>query len=150
MPLLIWGPMYQVGVQEIDNQHYRLVELANELAEAVRAGKGGDVLPHVYNGLHQYIMTHFSMEEQLMTHHHYPANEEHRQQHRDLTQAVNAFKQRITSRETELVYEAMQFFSDWLSKHIMASDKALAHFMLQKTSETQPTAVHSNQPETQI
>lgn len=150
MPLLIWGPMYQVGVQEIDNQHYRLVELANELAEAVQAGKGADLLTHVYNGLHQYIMTHFSMEEQLMTHHHYPASEDHRQQHRDLTQAVNAFKQRIATGEPELVYEALHFFSDWLAKHIMASDKALAHFIQQKTAGAQPSAPHSSQPDTVI
>lgn len=150
MPLLIWGAMYQVGVQEIDDQHYRLIELANELTEAVRTGKGSDVLIHVYSGLQQYIMTHFSMEENLMVQHHYPAAQEHRQQHRDLAQTVNAFKQRVAAGEPELAFEALRFFTDWLAKHIMASDKALANFIQQRATGTEPSAPHISQPDTVI
>jgi len=150
MPLLIWGPMYQVGVQQIDSQHYRLVELANEMSEAVQTGKGTDGLTRVYNGLNQYVMTHFSTEEQLMTHCHYPVSDEHRQQHRDLAQAVSAFKQRIAAGEPDLAYEALQFFTDWLSRHIMVSDKALAHFIQEKTAGTEPTSPLSRQPDSVI
>lgn len=126
MPLLIWGAMFEVGVAEIDQQHCRLVEMANELADAVRDGKGIDVLTHVYDGLLQYTQSHFATEERLMARCRYGDTQEHLREHQELTQAVNDFRRRLSGGQPELAEEAMRFFTAWLSRHIMGTDKALA------------------------
>lgn len=126
MSLLIWGAMFEVGVREIDAQHRRLFDLANQLADAVRVGKGQEVLAEVLAELVRYTQTHFAFEEQLMAQHHYPAAPEHRQQHQELVQQVTAFKQRLHAGDQQVVGEALQFFTHWLSRHIMNTDRAFA------------------------
>lgn len=126
MSLLIWGAMFEVGVQEIDAQHRRLFDLANQLADAVRIGKGTDIIGNVLNELVRYTQTHFTFEEQLMSQNHYEAAAQHRQQHQDLIESVAEFKRRFAAKDEAVVDEALQFFTEWLSRHIMDTDKALA------------------------
>lgn len=40
MPLIQWNESLSVGVVEIDRQHRKLVELINDLNNAMRQGKG--------------------------------------------------------------------------------------------------------------
>lgn len=44
MAFINWSDKLSVGVQQMDMQHKRLVELINELYEAMNSGKGNDVL----------------------------------------------------------------------------------------------------------
>lgn len=132
MPLLIWGAMFEVGVKDIDAQHRRLFDMANQLADAVRVGKGHEIIGEVLTDLVRYTQTHFSFEEQLMSQHGYPAAAEHRQKHQDLVQQVGEFKRRFQAGDVHVVDEALQFFTEWLSSHIMNIDKAFARDLKSK------------------
>ncbi len=132
MPLLLWGPMLEVGVKEIDTQHKKLVELANELSDAVMAGKGKDVLGKTLAALVSYTVSHFGTEERLMDQHKYPAMADHKQQHKDLVKTVSDFKAKFDKGDANLSSEIMNFLRDWLTKHIMNTDKALARDLKQK------------------
>ncbi|CAH2032297.1 bacteriohemerythrin [Trichlorobacter ammonificans] len=126
MPLLLWGPMLEVGVREIDTQHRKLVDLANELADAVRAGKGKDVAGKILNELVSYTQSHFATEERLMDLHKYPDATNHKQLHKDLVKTVSDFKAKFIKGEATISEELMNFLKDWLTKHIMNIDKAFA------------------------
>ena len=132
MPLLLWGPMLEVGVKEIDTQHRKLVDLANELADAVRAGKGKEVLGKTLAELVRYTQTHFATEEKLMDQHKYPGTADHKQLHKDLVKTVSDFKAKFDKGDAALTDEIMNFLRDWLTKHIMNIDKALARDLKQK------------------
>ena len=118
--------MLEVGVKEIDTQHRKLVDLANELADAVRAGKGKETLGKTLAELVRYTQTHFATEEKLMDQHKYPATTEHKQLHKDLVKTVSDFKAKFDKGDAALSEEIMNFLRDWLTKHIMNTDKALA------------------------
>lgn len=132
MPFMIWGPMFEVGVQQIDTQHRKLFDLANELAEAVRDGRGIEPLDKILTGLTSYTQTHFASEEQLMTHYGYPATAEHKAYHQELIKQVTEFKRAFNAGDVGIVDSILQFFTDWLAKHIMETDKALARDLKQK------------------
>jgi len=132
MPLLLWGPMLEVGVAEIDTQHRKLVDLANELADAQVAGKGKDVLGKILTELVRYTVTHFTTEERLMDKHKYPATADHKQLHKELVKTVSDFKTKFDKGDALLSQEIMNFLRDWLTKHIMNIDKALAKDLKQK------------------
>lgn len=132
MSLLIWGTMFEVGVTEIDGQHRRLFDLANQLSDAVRAGKGNEIMVQIVAELINYTQTHFAYEEQLMSANHYPASQEHRQQHQDLIQKVSEIRQRVNAHDPMVAHEALQLFTKWLSQHIMETDKALAKALNEK------------------
>ena len=62
MALIQWSDELSDGVRELDAQHQRLIQMINELNDAMLQGKGKDALSEVIAGLHQYARTHFASE----------------------------------------------------------------------------------------
>jgi hemerythrin len=55
-----------VSVNEIDLQHQKkLIEMINNLHDAMRPGKGNAVLGEIINGLVDYAGAHFQTEEKI-------------------------------------------------------------------------------------
>ena len=124
MSLLAWSNMFSVGVTEIDNQHKKLVDMANRLNDAMKAGHGKDAIGKILNELVSYTASHFAYEERLMDQHKYPMSPQHKQEHKDLVKTVLDFKAKFEKGDAALTAEVMTFLRDWLSKHIMSSDKS--------------------------
>ncbi len=123
MAFIDWSSALSTGVTEFDNQHSKLVALANELHDAMRAGKAKDVLGTILGNLISYTATHFAAEERLMVQHNYPDKAAHQIEHRALVDKVNALKRDFDSGKVMLSMEVMNFLKDWLGKHIQGSDK---------------------------
>jgi len=123
MSLLTWSSVFSVGVKDIDDQHKKLVDLANQLNDAMRAGHGKDVLGKVLNELVDYTVYHFGFEEKLMDKHQYPNQAAHKEEHKKLVQEVAAFKGKFDKGDAALTSEIMNFLRDWLTKHILQTDK---------------------------
>ena len=123
MALITWGPMLAVGVKEIDEQHKKLIDLVNQLNEAMSAGKGKEALSPVLAELVRYTVYHFGTEERLMGQYHYEMSAEHKAEHKKLVEDVGAFKAKFDSGNAMISVGLMTFLRDWLSKHIMQTDK---------------------------
>ncbi len=126
MPMFIWGPELMVGVQIIDDQHLGLVDLINRLSDAMRSGKGNEVLGVILYKLIQYTESHFATEEQLMREHNYTYASSHQVAHRKLIGRVTQFKAEFESDEVALSISVLDFLCDWLRQHIQQSDKKFA------------------------
>ena len=132
MSLLVWGAMFEVGVQSIDHQHRTLFDLANRLAEAIMQGTGAEPLGQIFNELVRYTQHHFVMEEQLMALHGYPAAVQHKTAHQELIQQVSEYRRAFATADLQIADKMLQFFTVWLSHHIMETDKALARDLKHK------------------
>lgn len=78
MALITWNENYSVKVKQFDDQHKKLIDMINELHDAMKVGKGKDVMEKILAGLIQYTVTHFANEERLMKQHNYPDYEQHK------------------------------------------------------------------------
>jgi len=125
MSLISWKDIFSVGVKDIDDQHKKLIELINTLNDAFLAGQDRSVLGDTLRDLISYTQTHFVFEEQLMEKYDYPLTAQHQREHRDLVKTVGDFRIRYEQGEFPLTDEVMVFLRDWLSRHIMNSDKTL-------------------------
>ncbi len=125
MALIAWSPMLSTGVQEIDDQHKKLIDLVNKLNDAMRSGQGKEALGTVLADLVKYTVYHFGTEERLMGQHKYADAASHLAEHKKLVQDVSAFKAKFDSGNAMISTEIMTFLRDWLSKHIMQTDKKL-------------------------
>jgi hemerythrin-like metal-binding protein len=56
----------------MDNQHRQLVDLLNQLENAMAKGKGKELVGKILSELIRYTQTHFSSEELLMLKHGFP------------------------------------------------------------------------------
>ncbi len=132
MSLLIWSPMFSVGVKAIDDEHKKLIDLANGLSDQMGAGRGKEALGPLFADLIAYTQYHFSNEERLMGLHQYSASADHEQKHRELVESVMGLRTRFEKGEDVLTSEVMVFLRDWLTKHILQTDKALGRELNQK------------------
>jgi hemerythrin-like metal-binding protein len=126
MALMTWGSMLQLGYADIDAQHERLVELVNQLDDAMRAGHGRDVVGGVLNELIRYTVYHFAFEEKLMDQYGVGSAAVHKAEHKKLVADVGAFKSKFDSGSAVVTTELMTFLRNWLSGHILKTDKTLA------------------------
>ena len=125
MPFAKWSNEFSVGVEEIDGDHQRLLELLNELHDAVKAGGGHEALGRVLDGLMHYVDYHFSHEETLFIRTKYPGYERHRQQHRAFTITVKEIQEDFQLGASDaLPQQVLEFLKNWLVEHIQGSDRA--------------------------
>jgi hemerythrin len=129
-----WSDTLSVGIQEIDEQHKVLVDIINELHDAVHQRKGHEACGHILNELGEYTRIHFAVEESLMRLLHYPAYEQHKAEHEALISDLSQFLERFKAGEG-LTFELMNFLRQWLTKHIMESDMEYTDHFLSKGVE---------------
>ena len=125
MSFIVWANMLSTGVTEQDNQHKRLIDLINQLNDAMKAGHGADITGKVLGELVNYTVMHFGFEEELMKQHHYSDIEAHKAEHARFVQTVSDFKQKFDAGGAVVTADIMEFLRDWLINHIMRTDKKL-------------------------
>lgn len=130
MALMTWGPDFELGFGDIDVQHRRLVGLINALEDARQRGVDHTTLAFIVEELYRYTQLHFSFEEKLMKKYSVPESEHHVAEHRFLTAQVRNFMEAFRVRGVEISDELMEFLRDWLTFHILKTDRDLAEALL--------------------
>lgn len=125
-----WSDELSVGIEEIDAQHRVLVDLINEMHEAIHQRQGSKVVQDVLDKLVDYTRIHFAVEESLMRILNYPGYEEHKEQHEELMQHVYDLQEKVATGKTSIGFELMHFLKIWLTKHIMETDKEYTPYFL--------------------
>ncbi len=129
MSMIAWSDEYNVDIQEIDEQHKRLIEIINELYDAISSKKQHDQLQHVLQELVEYTKVHFAVEETLMRIFHYEEYDEHKAIHDKIVTKVLDFKKKFDAGDERMGMELLMFLKDWLFDHINKVDKRyVKHF----------------------
>ena len=132
MTLITWKETYSLNVEEVDNQHKKLVELINDLHGAMISGKAKESLGKILSALIDYTLYHFATEEKFFDQYEYPDSNSHKKQHQDLVQQVAALQQKFEAGEKVLTIDVMNFLRDWLNDHILGSDKKFGPYLNSK------------------
>ena len=130
MAFIDWNSNLSVNIEEIDSQHKNLIKVINELHEAMKNGKGKDILGKIVNSLIDYTTTHFNTEENYFIKFGYPETGTHKKEHSAFVQKAAQFKEGFEKKEMALTIEVMNFLSDWLKNHIMGTDKKYSQFFI--------------------
>ena len=132
MALITWNDTLSVKVAEIDRQHQKLISMINELNDAMRQGKGKDVLGEIIKSLVDYTVTHFKTEETYFDKFGYPEKDSHKKEHTDFVKKTSDFKEGFEKGKLGLSIELMNFLSNWLQNHIKGTDKKYSQFFNEK------------------
>ena len=132
MALITWTNDLSVGITEIDRQHQHLIQLINDLHEAMKTGKGKDVLGETLKSLSEYTVFHFGTEEQMFQKTGYPGTQAHLAEHKSFTREVLDFKARCDAGQAVVTIDLMQFLRNWLTDHIKGVDKRYTAFFHSK------------------
>ena len=132
MSLIEWGEELEIGLPSVDGQHEKLVSIINTLNDALEIGSANRVLSSVFDDLCDYTQFHFAYEEKLFKQYHYKETEKHIQEHQELIANIRVLKRKMREGDFMVSVETMSFLKDWLSVHILQSDKAFVPYLLEK------------------
>ena len=124
-----WKNEYSVGIDSIDQQHKKLVNLINQLQTAVDYSTGEEFEREALDEVVDYTRTHFTYEEGLMEQHGYPDFEPHKAQHRKMITRVEEVIKEYEQDSDVAIQDALDFLRDWLIHHINGTDKQYSEFL---------------------
>ncbi|MGO9211287.1 MAG: bacteriohemerythrin [Terriglobales bacterium] len=122
MALVTWDQSYSVSVKKLDEQHQKLFSLINSLHEAMRQGKGQEVVQDTVHELATYTVTHFRAEEELLRKAGYPGLVAHQSEHQRFVARVNQFVEDVKAGKLASSIAVLGFLKDWLTEHIKRTD----------------------------
>ena len=129
MALIEWSNSLRVSVQEFDAHHEHLVELLNKIHDIYSCGESDKEIGNVIDELIDYAGYHFAAEEHWMTWHSYPKRAEHKAEHDSFLPKVMEFRRNFHAGTTALTEDIFTFLVEWLTTHIMGSDKDYGRFV---------------------
>jgi hemerythrin-like metal-binding protein len=119
----------------VDDQHRKLISIANELIKALHFGYAHKIVSKVIRELREYTVYHFNDEEALMKEVGYHDLPEHQRQHEALTRQVKDYQDALYRKQQVKPGEIRDFIKDWLIGHILTHDGALANHIREQKSE---------------
>jgi hemerythrin len=130
MALIEWNPAFSVKVKKFDDQHKKLVDLINQLHDAMKEGKGNTVLGIILQSLTDYTVIHFGDEIKLMQENGYPEIARHKAEHDKFVLQVQDLHQKFQSDSGSLLsFKTLIILTDWLVEHIQGEDKKYSPFL---------------------
>jgi hemerythrin len=109
-----WREGFKIGIAQVDQEHRHLFALVRALnLQSVQ---------HTVDELLDYVVTHFSNEQQLMESSGYPAFEQHLRLHEEFGAQVADFLGNQDEWTEARVQELRRFLNKWLIGHIMTHD----------------------------
>lgn len=127
-----WDDNYSVGVKEIDDQHKVLFDLINQTHNAMKQNMEKAEKQKILDGLVDYTVFHFDHEEGLMRKAEYSDYDAHIEKHKKLVGQVKDFHHKFSTGAIDIDMNLMKFLKEWLSNHIMGTDKFYGSAMNQK------------------
>lgn len=125
-----WKDRYTLGIPEIDKQHKRLFEIGARVYDLAMLNDSYDHYDEIIECLHEllaYTEYHFKYEEQLMEDHQFSGQDQQETEHQFYVQKIrNISKRDIDSDQQKTTMEIVDFLSEWISGHIVFSDRKYA------------------------
>lgn len=121
MPI-IWKKEFDTGIEKIDSQHKKLVNLIN-LLEAAKDKENEDQIVHdVFFELVEYTKIHFADEEKYMESLNYPRIIEHKALHKVLIKQLCRLLNMLKKGNINVGERLTSILNNWLIKHILDHD----------------------------
>ncbi len=123
MGYLKWSDRYSVEIVEIDEQHKKLINLINEMYDAMQAGKGREIIDTVIDEFVDYTVYHFDTEERLLRQHGYPNYDDHKEMHDHIAKKARELKKNLDKGDKPSNIDVMLLMTNWLNTHILEEDR---------------------------
>lgn len=127
-----WKSSYQLGIDDIDFQHYFFINLLNRLANCIEKSNDHHYKQSLISELNAFARFHFTSEENMMSSSGYPGLEEHREEHRNLIDQLSAKEMLfLKNKSNEAVGDIISFLFQWFLQHSNSEDQLFADYLKQ-------------------
>ena len=144
-----WNKNFNTGIDIIDEQHKRLVNILNTLAYNLASRADKEILTKLFDELVDYTIYHFQTEENIWSQH---LNDndifsEHKKTHHSFINKIQRLRINKSNKTIdENIHDAITFLTRWLAFHILDNDKKLAKIViLLEKGYSQDSAIEKSQ-----
>ena len=120
----IWDDRLETGDLTIDNQHRRIISLANEINASFEEKDLKRKMMEVYD----YTREHFRHEEKLMQESDFPDLKSHMKEHNELLSQLNKLVDNLSSTEEDCE-TLRKIVVGWVREHVLHSDLKMTEFL---------------------
>jgi hemerythrin len=131
MAAIVWDPKYSVGVKKIDRQHKKVVSFINRIYNEGNLPDKAKVHSVVVD-LRDYIVNHFTFEEEILKKYNYPEYLEQKKEHNEFTEKFCEFQKMLLISDKIIEINLFNFIWDWFSTHITGTDSKYTEFLQDK------------------
>jgi len=118
-----WDDSYSVGIEEIDNQHKKIIKIINQVLEIIEEESLDDNLKTIIKELIDYSNYHFKFEEDYFEKFNYEDKDSHLEKHGEFRAQLMKISQEFQDDKMEAAYQIIDFLENWLIDHINGTDK---------------------------
>lgn len=127
--MIAWKEEYNTGVELIDEQHRKLLEIANRahvlLTDDFRMDKYDEIIS-ILGELKEYTVYHFASEEAYMAEIQYSRLLSHKVEHNDFIEKINGVDlEKIDRNHNQSLLKILDFIVAWIDSHIIKKDKLI-------------------------
>lgn len=129
-----WQPRFEIGIEQIDSEHKKLMYLIDACIESSRSGATHQELVVRLNEVREYVASHFRSEENLSVSAGKPLSGDHRAQHKYLLDFMQSEIHDFMESRVSLVDRSnrkvsaqgiLVYLYDWYISHLESEDKKL-------------------------
>lgn len=123
MKFIEWSEAMSVGSDELDGHHQMIIDCLNRLHPLLNGKSSPDEVRSVLATLEDFVLVHFSEEEQTMRRVGYPGWRAHKELHDRMYDIVFNMKADVEHGRTIEAEHLFELIYDWLQKHILGEDR---------------------------
>lgn len=131
-----WNDTYSVGIDIIDDQHKRLLEIGADISQILSDHVGQDIYDEItakIEELENYTVYHFDTEENLFEKYGYTGMADHIKEHRAFVEYLHSINlDQVDENQVKTINGLLKFVSMWIFKHIVNTDFKYREFLIEK------------------
>ncbi|MCF6276554.1 MAG: bacteriohemerythrin [Candidatus Magasanikbacteria bacterium] len=118
-----WKKEYSLGIDIIDEQHKKFVEIVNRFNDTVDIPKSKDLISGMFEEVLEHIKFHFKTEEDYFDKFHYKNAKIHKKYHDKFIKEIQDLKKENIENKIKVTHKLVKHLIDWLLIHLDKEDK---------------------------
>ena len=134
-PPIVWGPGFELGIEDIDLQHHYFANLINRMSKDFANHAEPALRLALLAELNAYARFHFLSEENLMLRTSYPGLAAHRALHLELIDELSGRQGKLILKNVAVeAGEVLDFLVQWFLGHTSHEDRLFADHMQSRSA----------------
>ena len=121
-----WAAELRLGIPAVDEDHANIVQLINELDEAIASRRPRDQVGIVMNDILTAASEHFCREEQFMRRIRFAGLVQHKHEHDELLRELRLATRAVAAGRRPADSGLVDWLHGWMVDHVNTSDRAIA------------------------
>ncbi len=135
--MFAWKEELELGIESIDNQHKKLLEIGNRIYKLIEEHNEGDdnydEIVNVIGQLKDYTVYHFSNEENLFKEIGYEQADNHKRVHDEFIDYLKSISlDEVDQNQKQFLEDLLVKVVQWVFNHILREDYLYKDFMIMK------------------